>query len=137
MKNSNFNLLLNILENQLRTQGENKSGIYNEKQDATAYTKSEGYVYIEQYPKYHEEEMVLHYDFALQLLNYILKISIERKEYPQQVVKKELSRITFNQCVGGMAKVCEIIDFDYNRLVETDKFKLLKRRFKNGLDYLV
>lgn len=53
-KTQNFELLLNILENQMRQVGTSKKGTYN-RQDPTAFENSEAYFLIEMYPVWHEE----------------------------------------------------------------------------------
>lgn len=82
------------------------------------------------------EEMVLHYEFAIELLNFILKMSIEIQEYPLIIQQVELSNFTFKQCEEGMKQVCEDLQFDYNRLVKFGKHKMMKKRISNGLDYM-
>lgn len=82
---SNFKLLLNILENQLRFQGENKSGVYNKRQDATSFSKSVGYAYIEHYPKYGEVE-----DADCYLEPVILKIKLNDCTWGIDIIISEI-----------------------------------------------
>lgn len=133
MQNLNFQLLLNILENQLRFQGENKSGIYNERQDATAFSKSVGYVYIEQYPKYHEEEMVSSFPGNEFPMGGVVDEGYLQPAgwYPEPVILK----INLNDCTWGIdIIISEVIHEFEEREIVKDYFDSSDKKLCRGTD---
>lgn len=76
------------------------------------------------------KELELHIDFSQALINNLGKIKVEKSN------NKSLNSYTFAESLENITKVCEEINFDFNRLVEVGKIDLLKQRHKFGKKFL-
>lgn len=85
-----------------------------------------------------QEELEVHIDFAVALLSWIWNTKkkvdldestkfkfIDELNYQRKIHKT----FNFRNSVKGLKQLCNVIDFDYNRLVKTGKIEMLKQRF--------
>jgi len=86
------------------------------------------------------EEMVLHHDFAISLLNFIAIQTSEGIEYKlidKYTVRKDLTKIKFEQCNIGMRKVCKEIGFSFLRINKACKMELVEERISYGAKWMI
>ncbi len=81
------------------------------------------------------EEMELHWNFTNSLIQYIYQETVGGVKYTLKSAS-ELSNTTFKQSVSIMKSVCKDLKFDYKRLVQVGKIKLLKTRHSYGKNWL-
>ena len=81
------------------------------------------------------EEMCCHYFFAVNLLDYIFKITQEgkvlefRSDHPYD-------KYTYETAVKSLKKICGEISFDFSDIQKVGKLKILKERLDLGSDYM-
>ncbi len=88
-------------------------------------------------------EFDTHFEFANKLMFHIHKnknipcIYNDGNEDAHGEYIDKLKKYTYKQAIKEFKKVCEEIDFDYQKIIDCGKEKLLKERFSYGKEWLV
>jgi len=88
-------------------------------------------------------ELDLHYKFIQQLLQYVLKQTVEdynnnyRRAISLSFKKTNLVKYTYSKSVKEIRSLCQLIGFDFNKIEKSGKLELLQWRFDYGKKWLV
>lgn len=85
-----------------------------------------------------EYEFDTHFEFANKLMFYIDKNKeISFNNISQKNYISKLQSYTYKKAINEFKKVCDTIDFDYQKIINCGKEELLKERFSYGKNWLV